>query len=223
MNILEIKNLSVSLDGKPLLKDINMNVAAGGRHLLRGANGSGKTSLVMAISGNPDYKTDGGKIIFDGADITALPAEMRARTGIFTGAQNVPEIPGLSVASFLKHSFLSHNPKLAAGEFLERLIQARTKLDIPESWLGRSVNVGFSGGEKKRLMFLHLLLLRPRLAILDEPDSGADADAQKLFAKIITELNKNGTTFLVVSHQEKFMDMIGNTGITTLSDGKIVV
>jgi Fe-S cluster assembly ATP-binding protein len=223
MNMLEIKNLNVSLGGKPLLKDINLDVAAGARHLLSGANGSGKTSLVQAIAGNPDYTTDSGEILFDGQDITALPTAQRAHLGIFIGAQHVPEIPGLSVTSFLKHSLMSHNSKLSASDFFQKLSDARTKLNIPESWLGRSINVGFSGGEKKRLTFLHMLLVRPRLAVLDEPDSGVDADTQKLFAKIIKELNKNGTTFLVISHQEKFTNMIKDTSVTILSDGKIMI
>jgi len=223
MNILEIKNLCVSLGGKALLKGINMNVAEGARHLLSGANGSGKTSMVQAIAGNPDYKIDAGEIIFDGRDITALPTAERARLGIFIGAQHVPEIPGLSLTGFLKASMMAHYPKLTAGEFFQALSDARTKLNIPESWLGRSINVGFSGGERKRLMFLHMLLLRPRLAILDEIDSGVDADSQKLFAKIIKDLNKKGTSFLIISHQEKFTNMVKNSAVTALSGGEVVV
>ncbi|MCL2017870.1 MAG: Fe-S cluster assembly ATPase SufC [Alphaproteobacteria bacterium] len=221
--LLSIKNLSVSLDGKELLKDINLDIAANARHLLYGQNGSGKTSLVQTIAGNPDYRTTAGKIIFEKHNFTDMAADERARKGLFLGAQHVPEIPGLSVTSFLKHSMAAHYPKLTAGEFFKKLATARDRISIPESWLTRSINTGFSGGERKRLMFMHLILVRPKLAILDEPDSGVDNDTQKLFAEIIAEMNQNGTAFLVISHQEKFTKIFNPTATTTLSGGKIVV
>ncbi len=226
MNLLEIKNLTVTFGDKELLHDINMNVASGARHLLRGQNGSGKTTLVQTISGNPDYKIKSGTIIFDGRNIENENATTRALMGIFIGAQNVPEIPGLSLISFLKHSVAAHHhfqtgKELSMGEFLANLENARTKLDIPKEWLNRSVNVGFSGGERKRLMFLQLLMTSPRLAILDEPDSGADAATQKLFAEIMNEMS--GTSFLFISHQEKFTQLANPNAITTLSDGEIVI
>jgi len=221
--MLTIKNLSVSFGGKELLKNINLKIESGARHLLQGANGSGKTSLVQTIAGNPDYQIDSGKITFKKRDITALPADERARSGLFLGAQHVPEIPGLSVTSFLKHSLMAHNPKLTSGEFFKMLTAARERLNIPESWLARSINTGFSGGERKRLMFLHLILLKPKLAVLDEPDSGADTDAQILFADIIKEMNEGGTTFLIISHQEKFTETFSPTTTTNLSNGKIVI
>jgi Fe-S cluster assembly ATP-binding protein len=238
--VLKIKNLSVSFGGKTLLDDINMEVADGARHLLRGRNGSGKTTLAHALAGNPDYKIDSGSIFLDGRDITGENATTRALLGIFLGAQNVPEIPGLTLISFLKHSAaaLRHfqtGKELSMGEFLSRLEEARAKLDIPKEWLNRSVNVGFSGGERKRLMFLRLLMTRPSIAILDEPDSGADASAQKLFAEIIREMNggadKGGeeagntraVSFLFISHQEKFTELAAPTAITTLDKGKIVL
>lgn len=226
MNLLEIKNLSVSFGDQELLHDINLDVAVGTRHLLRGRNGSGKTTLVQTIAGNPDYKIKSGKIIFDGRDISGENATTRALMGIFIGAQNVPEIPGLSLISFLKHSIAAHHhfqtgKELSMGEFLARLEDARTRLDIPKEWLNRSINVGFSGGERKRLMFLRLLMTGPRLAILDEPDSGADAATQKLFAEIMNEMS--GTSFLFISHQEKFTQLANPNTITTLSDGKIVI
>ncbi|MCL2339216.1 MAG: ATP-binding cassette domain-containing protein, partial [Proteobacteria bacterium] len=221
------------------------------------------------------------QIIFDGRDITKLSATERAIAGIFLGAQNVPEISGLSVMSFLKHSLSAHaaaaGKELSAGDFFKQLITARERLNIPESWLSRSINVGFSGGERKRLMMLRLILIRPKLAILDEPDSGVDAETQKLFAEIIHEMNcpptetlristppKGGviseserlppwgesqsaskakrdapgpnkiedfvgwavggqTTFLIISHQEKFTEIVAPTAITTLEHGKVVV
>jgi len=191
--ILEIKSLDAGV-----LKGFNLSVAEGARVLLRGANGSGKTTLVQSILGNPDYGVTAGQIIFDGTDITDMPTYERARLGIFFGMQNVPEIPGLSVMTFLKHSYMSKNPDIKMGEFLKLLKAAQARLAIPDAWLSRSINVGFSGGERKRLSFLHLILSQPKLAILDEPDSGADKKTQKLFGEVITEMKD--TTFLVISH-----------------------
>lgn len=225
--MLNIKNLSVSFSGKILLENINLEITAGARHLLKGHNGSGKTTLVQVIAGNPEYKIESGEIIFMDRDITAENATSRALLGIFLGGQNVPEIPGLSVMSFLKHSVSAHynfnNGKdLSMGEFLKNLEIAREKLNIPKEWLNRSINVGFSGGERKKLMFLRLLMTQPKLAILDEPDSGVDAESQKLFADIISELSPN-ITVLFISHQENFTNLISPTHTTSLEKGKIVI
>jgi Fe-S cluster assembly ATP-binding protein len=224
--MLSITNLSASFDGKVLLSDINLNIKKGARHLIRGRNGSGKTSLAQIVAGNPDYKIDTGKIVFNKKDITNESPAARALLGIFIGAQNVPEIPGLTWTSFLKHSSAAHHQyntgkDLSMAKFLSDLEIARARLDIPKEWLNRSVNEGFSGGERKRMMFLRLLLANPKLAVLDEPDSGADASAQKLFAEIINEMPD--TTFIIISHQDKFTGMIPISDITTLSNGKIVV
>ena len=224
--MLEIKNLCVSMDNKPLLTDINMVIKDGERHRLAGHNGSGKSTLVNTIAGDSSYNIDSGKIIFDGVDITKENATTRALMGIFLGAQNVPEIPGLTVLSFLKHSMAAHKHfdtghELSMGEFLEKLEIAREQLNIPKDWLNRYVNVGFSGGERKRIMLLRLILLRPKFAILDEPDSGADADVQK---QIIDTINKmKDTTFLFISHQDNFSSAIKITKTTTLSNGKIMI
>ena len=224
--MLNIKNLNVSFDGKKLLSDINLNIAHGARHLLAGHNGSGKSSLVQTIAGNPAYSIDSGTITFDGRDITNECATTRALLGIFLGAQNVPEIPGLTVLSFLKHSCAAHTHfdtgrDLSMGEFLQHLESAREQLNIPKDWLNRYINVGFSGGERKRLMLLQLIMTNPKLAILDEPDSGADGETQDLIAQTIA--NMPDTTFLFISHQTTFTDRIKPTGITTLSSGQIMI
>ena len=223
--MLEIKNLGVSMDGRELLHDINLRVKRGDRHLLSGANGSGKSTLVQTIAGNPEYKIDTGKIIFDGRDITHENATTRALLGIFVGAQNVPEIPGLTVLSFLKHSLVAHTHfdtgrDLSMGDFLNNLEMAREHLDIPKDWLNRGINVGFSGGERKRLMLLQLILTKPKLAILDEPDSGADADTQRQIADTIAEMRD--TTFLFISHQSQFTKMVNPTTTTKIKNGKII-
>jgi len=224
--MLEIKNLCVSMNKKPLLKNINMVVKKGARHRLAGHNGSGKSTLVNTIAGDSSYTIDSGKIIFDGIDITNENATTRALMGIFLGAQNVPEIPGLTILSFLKHSIAAHHHfetghDLSMGDFLEKLESAREQLNIPKDWLNRYVNVGFSGGERKRLMLLRLVLLQPKFAILDEPDSGADKDVQKQIIDTIN--NMKDTTFLFISHQDNFSSAIKISQTTTLSGGEIVI
>lgn len=224
--MLEIKNLYVSMNGKPLLKDINMVIQDGARHRLAGHNGSGKSTLVNTIAGDPAYTIDDGQIIFDGKNITKENATTRALMGIFLGAQNVPEIPGLTVLSFLKHSMIAHThfntgKELSMGEFLEKLESAREQLNIPKEWLNRYVNVGFSGGERKRIMLLRLVLTQPKLAILDEPDSGADKEVQQQIIDTIN--NMPNTAFLFISHQDAFASKINITETTSLDNGKIVI
>lgn len=224
--ILNIKNLNVSFNGKKLLSDINMSVDAGARYLICGHNGSGKSTLVGAIAGNPMYTIDSGQIIFNGRDITGDNATTRALSGIFVGAQNVPEIPGLTIISFLKHSIAAHHHfqtgrDLPMGEFLEMLESAREKLNIPRDWLNRSVNVGFSGGERKRIMLLRLIMTKPKLAMLDEPDSGADATVKAQIAETIKSMPD--TTFIFISHQHDFTEMVAPTHTTTLSNGKVMI
>lgn len=224
--MLEIKNLSVSLGDKQLLTDINMNITRGARHLLAGHNGSGKSTLAATIAGTPEFTINNGEIIFDGRNITNENTTTRALLGIFLGAQNVPEIPGLTVLSFLKHSMAAHHHfntghDLSMGEFLSKLESVRDKLNIPKEWLNRSINVGFSGGERKRLMLMRLIMTEPKFAILDEPDSGADTTVQQQIADTIHEM-KN-TTFLFISHQKNFTDLVQPTDTTILSDGKIVI
>ena len=224
--MLEIKNLCVSLNDKQLLKNINMVVVDGARHRLAGHNGSGKSTLVNTIAGDSAYHIESGKIIFDGKDITNENATTRALMGIFLGAQNVPEIPGLTVLSFLKHLMIAHThfntgKDLSMGEFLEKLEIAREKLNIPKEWLNRYVNVGFSGGERKRIMLLRLVLTQPKLAILDEPDSGADKDVQQQIIDTIN--NMPNTSFLFISHQDAFASKIKINETTTLDNGEIVI
>lgn len=223
--MLEIKNLSVSMNGRELLHDVSLCIKKGARHLLSGPNGSGKSTLVQTIIGNPEYTVESGKIIFDGKDITDENTTTRALLGIFIGAQNVPEIPGLTVLSFLKHSCVAHTHfdtgrDLSMSEFLQNLESAREQLDIPRDWLNRSINVGFSGGERKRLMLLQLVLTNPKFAILDEPDSGADSATQKQIADTIASMKD--TTFLFISHQAGFTKMVKPTTETKIKNGKII-
>lgn len=224
--MLTIKNLTVSMNNRELLSDINLEIKSGERHLLCGHNGSGKSTLAQTIVGIPEYEIKSGQIIFDNHDVTKENITTRALMGIFLGAQHVPEIPGLTLISFLKHSCAAHTHfntgrDLSMAEFLENLENTRTKLNIPREWLNRSINVGFSGGERKRIMLLQLMLINPKFAILDEPDSGADAETKKLIADTI--YNMPNTTFLIISHQTDFTEQINITNTTTLSDGKIMI
>ncbi len=222
--MLEIKQLSVSYENKVLLDNITMSVKRGARHLISGHNGSGKSTLVQTIAGNPEYTVTNGEIIFENTDITKESPTRRALMGIFLGSQNVPEIPGLSVLSFLKHSMAAHTHfetgrELSMAEFMASLESARADLEIPKDWLNRSINVGFSGGERKRLMLLRLLMTKPKLAILDEPDSGSDIKTQKQIADTIRKMTD--TTFIFISHQQEFTDLISPTEQTILDNGKI--
>lgn len=224
--MLTIKNLTVYMNNRELLSGINLEIKTGERHLLCGHNGSGKSTLAQTIVGIPEYEIKSGQIIFDQRDITNENITTRALMGIFLGAQHVPEIPGLTLISFLKHSCAAHTHfntghDLSMAEFLENMETTRTKLGIPREWLNRSINVGFSGGERKRIMLLHLMLTNPKFAILDEPDSGADAETKKLIADTIH--NMPDTTFLIISHQTDFTKQINITNTTTLSDGKIMI
>jgi len=224
--MLQIKNLCVYLEGKQLLDNVSMKVSKGARHRLAGHNGSGKSTLVNTIAGNSSYIVKSGQIIFNGKDITTMDATTRALNGIFLGAQNVPEIPGLTLLNFLRHSLTAHyrfqtGHDLIMQDFLSKIYSAAAKLNIPSEWLNRFVNVGFSGGEKKRLMLLRLVLTQPKLAILDEPDSGADTDVQKQIIKTIKSMKK--TTFIIISHQDAFAKALGITKTTTLDQGKIVI
>lgn len=224
--MLEIKNLYVEMDEKTLLKNINLIVKDGARHRISGHNGSGKSTLVNTIAGDSAYTIKSGKIIFDDKDITHENATTRALMGIFLGAQNVPEIPGLTILSFLKHSMVAHThfntgKDLSMGEFLEKLESAREQLNIPKEWLNRYVNVGFSGGERKRIMLLRLIMTQPKLAILDEPDSGADIETKHQIINTINNMPE--TTFLFISHQDDFSSKIKISETTTLDNGEIVI
>lgn len=224
--MLEINKLNVSYKNKSLLHNINLIIPTNYKCLLTGANGSGKTTLVNTISGHPEYTITEGKIIFNDIDITNQSPTKRALLGIFTGSQNVPEIPGLTILSFLKHSLNAHHKfnnqnDISMKNFLYELDQACDILNIPTDWLNRSVNVGFSGGERKKLMLLHLLLLKPKFAILDEPDSGSDTVTQSLITQTIKTMTT--TSFLVISHQELFSNTINFDCFCSLSEGKIMI
>jgi Fe-S cluster assembly ATP-binding protein len=211
--MLNIKNLIVSINDKKLFSGLNLETGSGDILILRGKNGIGKSTLASAIMADAKYLAS-GEISFNGTDISKLNTTARALLGIYYAQQNVPEIPGLSISSFLKHSMqaraTANGAELNSVDFFKALNNATDALSIPKEWLARSVNVGFSGGEKKRLALLSLTLATPKLAILDEIEAGADKAMQKLTADTINKMNENGTAFLIISHQDGFISELKN-------------
>lgn len=216
---LELRNLSVAtVDGKEILSDISMEFLAGGRYSLLGANGSGKTSLVSCIMGHPGYKITSGEILLDGENINDLPTNERARRGIFLASQYPVEIAGVSYASFLRTALLStRRERVNFQKVLDNLKEEATALGFRDFDYMRDANVGFSGGEKKKSEILQMLMLRPRFAFLDEPDSGLDKKSVGLLAKRLTQLDFP-VCLVVISHHDKLLSAINPTKSYTLGE-----
>jgi Fe-S cluster assembly ATP-binding protein len=225
--MLTIKNLKVEVEGKPILNGIDLDIHAGEVHALMGPNGSGKSTLAQVLAGREQFTVTDGTVSYDGQDLLALAPEERARRGLFLGFQYPVEIPGVSNVYLLKAAVNAARtargePELDAFDFLT-LVRARLEMmDIPESFLYRAVNEDFSGGEKKRNEILQLLLLEPRLAILDETDSGLDIDALKLVANGVNSLRAPQRAFLLVTHYQRLLDYIVPDYVHVLSNGRIV-
>jgi Fe-S cluster assembly ATP-binding protein len=225
--MLDIKNLQVKAEDKDILKGIDLHVNAGEVHAIMGPNGSGKSTLARALSGHPEYQVTGGEILFEGRDLLAMDPDERAREGIFMAFQYPVEIAGVNNSYFLKAALNAKRkhlgqPELDAMEFMT-LVQAKAKLlEIDKSMLTRSVNEGFSGGEKKRNEIFQLALLEPKLAILDETDSGLDIDALKLVANGVNAMRAPGRAFIVVTHYQRLLNYIVPDFVHVLSGGKIV-
>lgn len=218
MAILEIRNLYVSVGGTPILKGVDLALEEGKVHALMGPNGSGKSTLAFAVAGHPAYRIEQGKILLSGVDITRLPANERAKKGLFLAFQYPPEVEGVRLREFMR---------LACGgqgtgfcEFKEAFPQAAKRLAM-EELADRELNVGFSGGEKKRSELLQAYILRPKVALLDEPDSGVDVDAVKLIADVIRELVRNGTAVLIITHYPRILEHVPPSRVFVLEDGRI--
>ena len=228
MNKLEIKNLIVETDGKVVVNDVSFVVESGEAHVLMGANGSGKTSLLNAIAGHPKYQITQGEILLDGKDISKLPVDERAKAGLFLSMQILPEIEGVTFANFLYTAYKSLKKgkpgfpsDISVLDFYKYLEQKADSVGISKDFLKRELNVGFSGGEKKQSEILQLLALEPKFAFLDEIDSGVDIDAiNKVFAGI-DQLRKNDTAFLLVTHDSNILDKITPDMVYIMKDGKI--
>ncbi len=227
MNMLDIRNLHVRADDKEILKGINLQVNAGEVHAIMGPNGSGKSTLARALSGHPEYHVTGGEVLFEGRDLLDMDPDERAREGVFMAFQYPVEIAGVNNAYFLKaavNAKRKHHgqPELDAMEFMQLIKAKSSLLDIDQSMLSRAVNEGFSGGEKKRNEIFQMALLEPKLAILDETDSGLDIDALKLVATGVNAMRGPARAFIVVTHYQRLLDYIVPDHVHVLSGGRIV-
>ena len=221
--LLEIKNLYVNAKDKEILKGINLKINKGEIHVIMGPNGSGKTTTANAILNNPIYKKERGKILFFNEDITNLKTDEIARKGIFMSFQLPEEIPGVSVTNFLKYAKGKiENRQIKNTEFKIELMKYMRELKINPKNMGRSLNVGFSGGEKKKNEILQLLVLNPKLAILDETDSGLDVDAIKTVSKGIEMFKNDENAVLIITHNTKILHSLKVDYVHVLVDGKIV-
>ena len=222
--LLQIRNLCASIEEGELLHKINLEIRPGETHVLMGPNGAGKSTLGNTIMGSPVYKVTGGSIFFDGQDITDLSADKRAAAGLFMSFQNPLEVPGLSMESFLRNAIRQRTGKpIKILTFKRELEETMKLLQMDESYAERDLNVGFSGGEKKKAEILQLLMLRPRLAILDETDSGLDVDAVRTVSMGIEEYQKKrGGALLVITHSTRILDSLDVDYTHVLVRGQIV-
>jgi Fe-S cluster assembly ATP-binding protein len=225
--MLEIKNLHVAVGDKTILKGLNLTIKAGEVHAIMGPNGSGKSTLSYVLAGRAGYDITEGSVTYNGEDMTALAPEIRAAKGVFLAMQYPVEIPGVTTMMFLKTALNSQ--RRARGESdldaigVLKLVRAKAKtLNVSEEMLKRALNVGFSGGEKKRLEILQMALFEPKLAILDETDSGLDIDALKLVAEGVNALRGPERAMLVITHYQRLLDYIVPDRIHVLAGGRIV-
>ena len=225
--MLEIRDLHTVVDGKPILRGVDLEIVAGEVHAVMGPNGSGKSTLAYVLSGREGYHADSGEVLYDGQMLLELTPEERARAGLFLAFQYPVEIPGVPNATFLRTAV--NAVRLARGEeelsamaFLKEARAKLKQLQMDESFLNRQVNVGFSGGEKKRNEILQMAMLEPRLAVLDETDSGLDIDALKIVADGINRLRSAGRAMLVITHYLRLLDYIVPDKVHVLAEGRIV-
>jgi Fe-S cluster assembly ATP-binding protein len=225
--ILEIKNLSAGVEGKQILKGVNLTISAGEVHAVMGPNGSGKSTLAAVLAGRDGYDVTGGEVIYNGHDLLGLDPEERAREGLFLAFQYPVEIPGVNSTYFLKAALneirkAKGEPELDAMEFLTLVKERMKLLELSDDLLKRSVNEGFSGGEKKRAEIFQMAILEPKLAILDETDSGLDIDALKVVSSGVNKLKRADNAQLVITHYQRLLNYIVPDFVHVLVDGKIV-
>src|SRR3990167_9887674 len=223
--MLKISNLSVKVDDKQILNNLNLNLELGKIHVLMGPNGSGKSTLAYSLMGHPSYEIISGEIFFNTKNITELPAYKRAKLGFFLSFQNPLEIPGLKVFDFLKESFSAFTGKnIPVTELYEELKILCKKLNLDPVFFDRNLNEGFSGGEKKRLEILQMCLLKPKVAIIDEVDSGLDVDSLKLVANAILDLKKEDPelTIILITHYQRILNYIHPDFVYILNKGVVV-
>ena len=227
MSLIEIKNLHATVDGKPILKGIDLTIEAGEVHAIMGPNGSGKSTLSYVIAGREGYEVTEGDVLFDGKSILEMETDERAVAGIFLAFQYPVEIPGVANTTFLKAAVNARRkaagePEVDAMQFLKMLREKTKLLGVTDEMLKRAVNVGFSGGEKKRNEILQMAVLEPRFAVLDETDSGLDIDALRIVADGVNALRSPERAMLVITHYQRLLDYIVPDKVHVLSAGRIV-
>jgi Fe-S cluster assembly ATP-binding protein len=225
--MLDIKNLQVNAEGKQILRGIDLHVDAGEIHAIMGPNGSGKSTLAQALAGHPEYEVTAGEVLYEGRDLLDMDPDERARDGLFMAFQYPVEIAGVNNAYFLKAAVNAKRkhrglPELDAMEFMQLIKEKAKLLDIDQSMLSRAVNEGFSGGEKKRNEIFQMALLDPKLAILDETDSGLDIDALKIVANGVNAMRSPERAIVIVTHYQRLLDYIVPDFVHVLSAGRIV-
>ncbi|MFY8189204.1 MAG: Fe-S cluster assembly ATPase SufC [Flavobacterium sp.] len=225
--MLKINNLHASIEDKEILKGINLEIKAGEIHAIMGPNGAGKSTLSSIIAGNENYEVSEGEILLEGEDISELAPEERAHKGIFLSFQYPVEIPGVSVTNFMKTALNEHRKangleEMPANEMLKMIREKSELLEIDRKFLSRSLNEGFSGGEKKRNEIFQMAMLQPKLAILDETDSGLDIDALRIVANGVNKLKSSENAVLVITHYQRLLEYIVPDFVHVLMDGKIV-
>lgn len=226
MSVLEIKNLHVSIEGKEILKGLNLTLKTGESAAIMGPNGTGKSTLSAAIMGNPNYEVTAGEILFDGEDILELEVDERARLGLFLAMQYPSEVPGITNAEFIRAAMnagKADDDKISIRQFITKLDEKMELLGMKEEMAERYLNEGFSGGEKKRNEILQLLMLEPKFALLDEIDSGLDIDALKVVSKGVNEMRGEGFGAMIITHYQRLLNYITPDKVHVMMDGKVVL
>ncbi|MBI2815257.1 MAG: Fe-S cluster assembly ATPase SufC [Opitutae bacterium] len=227
MSQLEIKDLHISIGDKPIVKGLNLTIKPGQVHAIMGPNGTGKSTLAKAIAGHPDYAITGGDVLLDGQSVLAMEPDERARAGLFLAFQYPSEIPGVSIANFLRAAVqarLAEGEELDATGYYKRLYAKMDLLKIDRKFTSRAVNDGFSGGEKKRCEILQMAMLEPKMALMDETDSGLDIDALRIVAEGVNSIRAaaNPPGILLITHYQRLLDYIVPDHVHVMWDGRIV-
>jgi Fe-S cluster assembly ATP-binding protein len=227
MSFFEIKNLHAGIEGKEILKGVNLKIEKGEYHAVMGPNGSGKSTLANVIMGNPQYEVYEGEILFNGKNLFDMTPDERSRAGLFLSFQHPVPIPGVSVSKFLKRALETRakekGEKFNTAQYIKQLKEHVEFLEMKRDFVNRSLNEGFSGGEKKRLEMLQMLLLKPTLAVLDEVDSGLDIDAIKVVAKAVNALKGPDFSVFIITHYQRILNYIQPQFVHVLMEGKIVM
>lgn len=222
-SVLQVRDLRVSIDDKEIIKGLNLEIESGKIHALMGPNGSGKTTLAYALAGHPRYTVDGGEVLLNGENVLEMEPDERARKGLFLAFQYPAEVPGVTVANFLRTALNAiSGEEVSVWDFQELLLEKMQLLEMDEAFASRYLNEGFSGGEKKRHEMLQLSLLKPQFAVLDETDSGLDIDALKVVARAVNGLRGPDFSSLIITHYFRILNHIPPDVVHVMLDGRVV-